>query len=106
MAQCGFVCLPQVKKLAVLIIISFALCSFAAAQTVLFGSQAIEAQADSNALGRAEAFQTTASASGTLATLTIYVDSTSNAARLYAGIYSNNAGNPGTEHRGRARRNA
>src|SRR4051794_30051896 len=90
------VCLLRVKTFALVCATILVLASLSAAQTVLFGSQAIEAQQDSNALGTAEAFQTMATASGSLATLTIYVDSTSTAGRLYAGLYTNNAGNPGT----------
>ena len=85
-----------VKTISLVCAIIFIFATLGTAQTVLFGSQAIEAQHDSNALGTAEAFQTTATASGTLSTLAIYVDSTSTTGRLYAGLYTNNAGNPGT----------
>src|SRR5262249_4119292 len=65
-------------------------------QTTLFGDTAVERQRDSNALGSAEAFQTTATATRTLATLTLYVDSSSTVRQINAGVYSDNAGHPGT----------
>ncbi|HKE31660.1 MAG TPA: hypothetical protein VKD65_08045, partial [Candidatus Angelobacter sp.] len=39
------------------------------AQTTLFGNNAIETQRDSDSLGSSEAFQTTATANGTLSSL-------------------------------------
>jgi outer membrane protein assembly factor BamB len=68
----------------------------AAAGTLLFGDQTIETQRDSNAKGIAEAFQTTANVSGTLNLLTVYLDASSTAATVYVGLYSDNAGHPGT----------
>jgi len=62
---------------------------------VLLGDQTIEAQVDSNSLGSAEAFQTTASASGTVGTLSVYVDASSTAKTLVAGIYADSSGHPG-----------
>ncbi len=64
-------------------------------RVVLFGDQLAESQRDSNALGVAEAFQTTASASGTLSSLLVYLDTTSTATRVYLGLYADNAGHPG-----------
>jgi outer membrane protein assembly factor BamB len=66
------------------------------AQTVLLGDQAIESTIDSNTAGSAEAFQTTASASGTLGTLSVYLDSTSTAQNVYLGLYGDNSGHPGS----------
>jgi chitodextrinase len=64
-----------------------------AAGTVLLGDQAIEAGNDSNVAGRAEAFKATATGTGALATLTVYVGSTSATTKLVAGVYlSNSAG--------------
>lgn len=96
MTNCELAYISRVKTISLVCAFLLLCTAFCTSQTVLFGSQVIEAQQDSNALGRAEAFQTTAAISGSLATLTIYVDSTSTAGRLYAGLYSNNAGNPGT----------
>jgi len=63
--------------------------------TVLIGDQAIETQIDSNPLGRAEAFQATASASGTLGSLTVYLDASSAATGITLGLYANGNGHPG-----------
>jgi hypothetical protein len=63
--------------------------------SVLLGDQSIEAQLDNNALGSAEAFPTTASASGTVTTLWIYLDGSSTATKLVAGLYADSAGHPG-----------
>ena len=62
---------------------------------MLFGDQQIEGVVDYNDPGMAEAFRTTASASGTLSKLTVYVDAGSNATKLTAGVYADAAGHPG-----------
>jgi outer membrane protein assembly factor BamB len=68
-----------------------------AAGTVLAGDTVIEAQHDSNSAGRAEAFRTTASTSGTAQTITVYVDAADAATKIIAGLYSNSSsGHPGT----------
>ena len=61
----------------------------------LLGDQNIEPALDDNALGSAEAFRTSAAATGTVTKLSIYVDSSSTAATLVAGIYADAAGHPG-----------
>src|SRR5262249_21520662 len=66
-----------------------------AASVVLLGDQAVEAGADSNPAGSAEAFKTTSGSSGTVATLTVYVDTGSTATSLVAGVYADAAGKPG-----------
>lgn len=66
-----------------------------ATRIVLFGDQAIESNLDSDSRGKAEAFQTTATASGTLSSLTVYLDSTSTATTIYIGLYADNGGHPG-----------
>jgi hypothetical protein len=63
---------------------------------VLFGDQAIEPQVDSDARGRAEAFQTTGLITGTLSSMNVFVDNSSTATKLYIGLYTNAAGHPGT----------
>jgi outer membrane protein assembly factor BamB len=63
--------------------------------TVLLGSQTVQTTLDDNALGSAEAFQATATASGTVGILSIYVDSSSTATTLVAGLYADAAGHPG-----------
>ncbi|SFK30337.1 PQQ-binding-like beta-propeller repeat protein [Methylocapsa palsarum] len=62
---------------------------------VLMGDQQVESQLDDNSLGTAEAFQTTAIASGTVGSLSIYLDASSTATKLVAGLYADSAGHPG-----------
>jgi outer membrane protein assembly factor BamB len=61
---------------------------------LLLGDQALYSGLDSNSPGTAEAFRTTAVASGTLAKLAAYVDSSSTATSLVVGIYSDSSGHP------------
>jgi hypothetical protein len=63
---------------------------------VLLGQQEIETQRDSVLLGEAEAFPVTASANGTVRSLTIYLDGTSTVGRLTVGLYTEAGGHPGT----------
>ncbi|MEA2161492.1 MAG: hypothetical protein QOD66_3872, partial [Solirubrobacteraceae bacterium] len=63
---------------------------------VLLGDQAIETNPDSNSAGVAESFKAAATTTGTVGTLTVYVDTTSTATRLVVGIYTNANGHPGT----------
>ncbi|MDX6476157.1 MAG: hypothetical protein QOH95_1668, partial [Gaiellaceae bacterium] len=65
------------------------------AATQLFGTQTLQASADSEVAGRSEAFKVTASATGQLATIKVYVDTGSAATKLAAGVYADNAGHPG-----------
>src|SRR5215813_8130699 len=62
----------------------------------LLGVQTRGQVVDSNNPGAAEAFQTTASASGTLSSITVYVDLSSTATRLVGGLYADANGRPGT----------
>ena len=61
---------------------------------MLLGQQVVESQRDSESLGRAEAFPITANASGTASSLVIYLDATSTATRLVAGLYTNGSNHP------------
>ena len=63
--------------------------------TVLFGDTSIEKSQDWDTSGNAEAFQATASSTGTLGALTVYLDSLSTAKQLYVALYTNSGGNPG-----------
>ncbi len=67
-----------------------------ASAAIVVGNQAMEAAVDYNAAGLAEAFRTTASAAGTVTSVSVYVDATSQATTLVAGVYSDSAGHPGT----------
>ena len=61
---------------------------------VLLGDQNIEANSDSHMPGRAQAFQVTAGASGTLSAMSLYVDPLSTASQATMGLYSDNGGQP------------
>jgi hypothetical protein len=62
---------------------------------VLLGDQAVEPQLDSNAMGQAEAFQATGAASGTLSSMSVYVDGSSTTTKLVVGLYADAGGHPG-----------
>lgn len=63
---------------------------------VLLGDQSVESNRDSNAAGQAEAFQAVAAASGTVRSVSVFVDPFSTATSLHVGLYSDSAGHPGT----------
>ena len=67
-----------------------------AAGAVLVGQQTVAPTLDSNSAGMAEAFKATASASGTITSLSAYVDPTSKATKLVVGLYADNGGTPGS----------
>lgn len=62
----------------------------------LVGDSVIEGSVDGNSAGQAEAFQYTATASGTATLAYFYLDSTSTADSVVVGVYSDANGNPGT----------
>ena len=66
-----------------------------AQSTVLLGTQTVAGSRDYDAAGQAEAFQVTATAGGTVSRLTVYVDSSTTASSLIAGIYADASGAPG-----------
>jgi hypothetical protein len=61
----------------------------------LVGDADVEPHVDSNTIGTAEAFLTTAGNSGQLTRLHLWVDSSSTATQAIVGIYSNRNGHPG-----------
>ena len=63
---------------------------------ILGGNQAVETRLDSNPVGIAEAFPVTPTTSGTVAALRIYLDSSSTGTQIFAGLYSDAYGHPGT----------
>jgi hypothetical protein len=64
---------------------------------VLLGDQAIESSQDQNALGSAEAFQSTATAGGSLTKMSLYLDPASTAGKVTIGVYTDTgATKPGT----------
>jgi PKD repeat protein len=61
---------------------------------VLFGDDHIEKAIDANAAGTAEAFETIPGADGALGSLSVYLDRSSKAKRLVAGVYTDKARSP------------
>ena len=62
---------------------------------LLLGTSTVLPVADSNDAGSAEAFQATATSSGTAVSLLVYADAGSSARTLVAGIYTDASGHPG-----------
>jgi chitodextrinase len=62
---------------------------------VLLGDQTIETGTDSDSGGQAEAFSSVATATGTLSSIRVYVDSGSASTKLVLGIYAANGSHPG-----------
>ena len=83
------------RRLLALLLLTALLPVSGTAQATLFGDTAVEGQKDSNSLGVAEAFPVTATATGSLATLNIYVDASSTARQIIAGLYADKTGHPG-----------
>jgi hypothetical protein len=79
-----------------LIASSVAVSSGIAWSDVLVGDATIAPSTDTDAAGSAEAFQATAPAPGTMTVLNVYVDSSSSAKTLVAGLYSDSGGHAGT----------
>jgi hypothetical protein len=63
--------------------------------SVLLGDQTVGDQQDSDTAGKAEAFRTTAAASGTISQVNLYLDALSSATQVLVGIYADEAGHPG-----------
>ncbi len=68
----------------------------AASAAQLVGDSTISSVADTDGAGLAEAFLSTASTAGSLGELHVYLDGTSRATKVTIGVYSDNAGHPGT----------
>jgi hypothetical protein len=68
----------------------------AAGDPVLFGNQAIESGHDYNDSGFAQAFPFANSTAGTTGSISVYVDSYNRATKIYAGLYTDNNGHPGS----------
>src|SRR5437870_4478460 len=60
------------------------------------GDQTVEPGIDSNSPGKAEAFRFTATATGTLSSVAVFIDATSTATSIVAGVYASNGSHPGT----------
>ena len=66
------------------------------ALSLLLGTAAVQPVADSVSAGSAEAFAATASASGSVSQISVYVDVGNTAPTLVVGLYSDDNGHPGT----------
>jgi Glycosyl hydrolases family 16 len=66
------------------------------APPILAGTQTLEPIVDTNSLGQAEAFQVTGGACGVVSSLNLYVDASSTAGTIVVGLYTDNAGSPGS----------
>lgn len=64
--------------------------------TPMLGDGSVESGLDSDMPGQAEAFRSTATASGTIASLSAYLDPASAAGTVSVGLYSDSGGHPGT----------
>jgi hypothetical protein len=62
----------------------------------VIGDQTVESNTDGNRIGVAEAFQYTAALTGTVTTLTVYLDNGNKSNSVVVGIYSDSGGHPGT----------
>jgi hypothetical protein len=63
--------------------------------TVLLGTATLQPNRDGVGAGTASAFRTAATATGSIAKLSVYLDSANRATRLVAGVYANASGHPG-----------
>jgi hypothetical protein len=59
---------------------------------LLLGDQNIESRVDTSSIGRAVAFQYTASQSGTVRQLVVYLDASSSASKVVLGLYTDSGG--------------
>src|SRR4051794_3988591 len=78
---------------SLLIAAALVLCVPAAASAAtLVGTTTLYANHDSNSAGTAEAFSTTATASGSVGSLSVYIDASSTASKVVIGLYANVTG--------------
>lgn len=80
----------------VALLVASSLCPGRAAAQQLIGDSTITPAIDTDAAGLAEAFQFSASGSGSITALNVYVDASSRATTLRAGLYTNSGGHPGS----------
>jgi hypothetical protein len=77
------------------VIILFVLSVTALGQTtIILGAPQIQSSLDYNPSGMAEAFLVTASSSGQVTSLSLFLDSSNTAARVWVGVYASYSGNP------------
>jgi len=86
----------SIDQLVLCVIILFVLSTSALAQTQqpLVGTQTIQASLDGDNSEMAEAFPVTATSSGQISSLSLYLDRSSTATTVWVGLYSSYAGHP------------
>ncbi|HEV7494519.1 beta strand repeat-containing protein [Baekduia sp.] len=88
--------MSKLAGLALVIVALLAATAAAApAATIIVGTSGVRPQVDQNSAGAAEAFRTTATATGTVDSMTVYVNATSSATKLTVGLYADSNGHPG-----------
>ncbi len=85
------------QKLVWCVIIPFVLSMTALGQTpqLILGTRIVQASLDNDNSEMAEAFPVTATSSGQINTLSVFLDGTNTAATVWVGLYTNNSGHPG-----------
>jgi hypothetical protein len=92
---CRRVCLAFFARYAAApILFLFAISLFGQPQQVTLGSSTIAGTVDSNSSGLAEAFPVTASSSGQINSLSLFLDGSNAAATVWVGLYSSHFGQP------------
>src|SRR5262249_2993480 len=84
------------KKTIALFSLLFVTAVMVSAQTQLIGTSSQGPTLDNNSAGQAEAFQATASATGTLTTMSVLLNASNTATTVFVGLYSNSNGHPKT----------
>lgn len=79
-----------------LFLLLFAGAALICAQTRLIGISSVTSNLDNDIAGQAEAFQQTAPLTGTVTTMSVYLDSSNSATTVFVGLYSSANGHPQT----------
>jgi hypothetical protein len=72
----------------------FVTVAFVSAQTQLIGVSSVQSTLDSDTSGQAEAFQQTASTTGTVTAMSVFIDLSNRATTIVVGLYSDSYGHP------------
>ncbi len=89
--------IAAIRLLGVVAVLLFVLQGAAADESSverIVGNEAVEPTSDYTPEGKAEAFQTLASKSGSVRELRLYVDEANEASRIVIGLYTNSSGHP------------
>jgi hypothetical protein len=88
--------MPKLLALVLAILALSVAAASSASAAIIVGTSGVRPTVDQNGAGSAEAFRTPATASGTVDSMSLYVNSTSRATKIYVGLYTDNNGHPGT----------